>query len=86
MTTPLTKLIAENKERLSRKAVFTDENGKVQITEMPSTANRLARVTELYGKFIEQLANADMAKTILDWPKLAQNIREQATAIAEGKE
>lgn len=52
----------------------------------PLPDDRLARVTDLYDKFIEQLSTADAAKTILDWPKLAQNIREQATAIAEGKE
>lgn len=52
----------------------------------PLPDDRLARVTELYDEFIERLSMADMTKTILNWPKLAQNIREHATAIAEGKE
>lgn len=127
MTTPITKLIEENKERPIAEAprdgtvVFVtgcystkgwwkgkyktqfagtkrektgwgEEYGTSFFPKPPThfrsylLDDRIVRVTELYDKFITQLANADMAKTILDWPKLAQNIREQATAIAEGKD
>jgi len=79
MTTPLTKLIAENKRQ--------DWHRKLPSSyAADSSPVRLARVTEVLLEGMNKVLNRAMVHDHEGYEEIARNAIKQATAIAEGKE